>query len=93
LREANGTRDSGPTSSIAFAGYEPGERLNDHRVFQLAKLASEDVMVGRLLTKHLFELHLALTHRAGRVHDLRHDSSLSANAEPIGVPAVVGVAG
>ena len=55
--------------------------MNDHRIFQLAKFAAEDVMVGRLLTKHLLELHLALAHRAGRVHNLRHDSSLSAHAE------------
>ena len=82
---ANGTRDNGSTSSIAFVSGEPDQGLNDHRIFQLAKLALEDVMVGRLLTKHLLEPHLALTQRAGRIHNLRHDSSLSANAEPIGV--------
>jgi hypothetical protein len=69
------------TSSIAFACYDAFQCRFHDRIFQTAKRAFEDVVVERLLTKHLLELHLAPTDRAGWFLYLRHDSSLSANAD------------
>lgn len=71
-------------SFIAFFDWQHLQRFHHHRVFQIAKRTLEDIVVVRLLTKHLLEPHLTLANRAGRIVDLRHDSSLSADAERLG---------
>jgi hypothetical protein len=84
MRDSSSMSSISSTSSIGFVSGEHGHGLNDHRIFQLAKLAFEHVVVRGLLTKHLLEPHLALTDRAGRFLDLRHDSSFSASADRLG---------
>jgi hypothetical protein len=41
-------------------------------------------VIERLLPEDLFQQHFARAQGTGRLVDLRHDSSLSANADPIG---------
>jgi hypothetical protein len=56
----------------------------DHRIFEAARRAPEDVVIERLLPEDFFQQHLTRAHGTRRFVDLRHDSSLSADADPIG---------
>jgi hypothetical protein len=77
-------RQAAPGVKVTCCSCAGPAGLVQHRILQIARDAFEHVVVERLLAKHLLELHHALAHGAGRFLNLRHDSSLSENADRLG---------